>query len=160
MESEVARQFVEGFEVAFREADPEVAGKAREAGNVRALRAQFEAVGRGDFAAVRDSVTEDFEFVIVGPPTVPFVGSGKGRDRLAEVLARNFGMVENQVPKLHSVVAQGDTVVVMGRERGNWRATGEAYDLHWIHVFTFRDGKVRRLEEYIAGAGPERPPAG
>jgi ketosteroid isomerase-like protein len=44
-------------------------------------------------------------------------------------------------------VAQGDTVVVLGHEKGRFRPTGRDYELHWVQFFTFRDGKLARFRE-------------
>jgi ketosteroid isomerase-like protein len=60
--------------------------------------------------------------------------------------------VEEQQPEILAVVAQGAVVVVTARERGRYRATGRSYDLHWVQLFTFRQGKVVRVREVFDSA--------
>ena len=45
-------------------------------------------------------------------------------------------------------VAEGDRVVVMTRYRGQGRASRASVDTTGAHVWTFRDGKVVRLEVF------------
>jgi ketosteroid isomerase-like protein len=46
-------------------------------------------------------------------------------------------------------VDAGDHVVAIGRTRGTVNATGKAFDVPVAHVWTVRDGLVRRVEYYI-----------
>ena len=48
------------------------------------------------------------------------------------------------------VVAQGDSVVMFGRERGRWKSTGEPYGLQHRYRFTFRDGLVHKVSQISA----------
>lgn len=45
-------------------------------------------------------------------------------------------------------IASGDRVVAMGRYTGTNRATGEALDAQFAHVFTVSGGKVTRFQQY------------
>jgi hypothetical protein len=44
--------------------------------------------------------------------------------------------------------AQGDRVVVEGRNRGSVRSTGCTYEHDWVMVFTVRGGKIVRHRHY------------
>ena len=44
--------------------------------------------------------------------------------------------------------ADGDTVIVFGRERMRVKATGRSYEEAWAHEFIIRDGKIARFIEY------------
>jgi hypothetical protein len=152
MNLEVVKRFLEQLQPAFREGDANAAAKTVEIDNIRQLEEQYRAIVRGDYAGVVAMMAEDIDLEIIGPPSVPLAGRWQGRERVAEALARNFGMVEDQQPVLQSVTAQGDTVVVIARERGRWKPTGRTYDVHWIQVFTFRDGKLARVREFVDSA--------
>jgi ketosteroid isomerase-like protein len=65
-----------------------------------------------------------------------------------DAIERNFGMLDAQAPEVYSAVAH---------ERGRIRATGTLYSLHWVHIVTFRDGKVVRLRENVDGYAIEGP---
>ena len=71
---------------------------------------------------------------------------------MIETTRNNFAQVEEQRPETQSVVAQGDTVVVVGREQGRFRPTGRSYDLHWMHQYTFKNGKIVRIRELFDSA--------
>jgi ketosteroid isomerase-like protein len=45
-------------------------------------------------------------------------------------------------------IASGDRVVALGRYSGTNRATGEALDAQFAHVFTVTGGKVTRFQQY------------
>jgi ketosteroid isomerase-like protein len=42
----------------------------------------------------------------------------------------------------------GDTVVVEGRYKGTWKATGAAVDAQFAHVWQLREGKIVRFQQY------------
>jgi uncharacterized protein len=151
MTSKPLERFIDGIDQAFREGDAQVDGKLAEAQNVSLLREQYLALARGDFDAAVDLFHDDVDFEITGPPAVPFLGRWRGRPEVGEAMRRNFAMVEGQEPEVHAIIAQGDTVVVVAHERGRIRATGSPYSLHWVHVCTFRDGKVVRFREIVDG---------
>src|SRR5262245_4130419 len=138
--AEAIARFVDGLRQAFEAGDPAAAAKCAEAACVRLVQEQYRAIARGDFAAYPDTLAEDIEFENVGPAAVPFVGRWRGREEVAEAIARNFGYVEDQRPEVLSVVAQGDCVVVVAREQGRYRPTGRDYDAHWVQHFTWHDG--------------------
>jgi ketosteroid isomerase-like protein len=145
--------FVEQLLPAFRAGDPGVAAKRAEAENVRLLRDIYNAVTRQDFQAALGYLTDDIELEIIGPPELPFAGHWRGRAEVATALAKNFAHLEDQRAEVHHLVAQGDTVVVFAQERGRFVATGLPYDLHWVHLFQFRDGKVARFREICDHTG-------
>jgi len=66
-------------------------------------------------------------------------------DAVLEGASRNYGRLEDQRPELLHVLAQGDQVAVIARERGRVKATGKEYEMAWMHLYTFRDGQVTRI---------------
>ena len=143
---------IEGIAEAFREGDPLVEHKPSESANVSIIQHQFRCIALGDFDGFAETLADDIDFEIVGPVDHPFTGRWRGREALREGVARNFSVVEQQRHRIESVVAQGDTVVLVLREQGRFRTTGRHYDVCFVQVFTFRDGKAVRIREYI---GPE-----
>jgi ketosteroid isomerase-like protein len=45
-------------------------------------------------------------------------------------------------------VASGDEVVAIGRYTGTHRATGEALDAQFVHVFTVTGGRIAHFQQY------------
>jgi ketosteroid isomerase-like protein len=144
--------FLDRFPHAFQEGDPLAAQKQTEADNVRRLQEMYRGIARGDFEAFSDALAEDAELEIVGGPGMPFNGRWQGRDEIARAVRENFSQIEESRPVIHSIVAQGDTVVLCCQEQGRYRATKQEYDVHWVLVVTYRDGKIVRAREVCAVA--------
>jgi uncharacterized protein len=144
--------FIDDLRRAFEEGDPGASAKHVERTNVDVLREQYRAIARGDFAAAVGLFADDVELEILGPQGHPFVGRWNGRDQVAEAMRRNFSMVADQRPEIRTLAAQGDTLVLLFRERGCFVPTGREYDVHCVQWFTIRDGKVRRVCELIDSA--------
>lgn len=147
MQPAIVSHFIDSLRDAFREGDPQSDTKQAEFGNVCLIQRQYEAIARGDFAAAVAFFSDDIEMEIVGPPELPFLRHASGRAAVSEAMRHNFAQLTDQQPEIDSVTAQGDTVVVFGRERGRYASTGHDYALHWVQRFHFRDGKVVRFRE-------------
>jgi ketosteroid isomerase-like protein len=152
MQATPLNAFLEQLDQAFLDGDPQAPAKQAEAENVRTLRQQYEAIAAGDFAAAINLLAEDVELEIVGPPDFPFAGRWRGREDVRAALTRNFALVAQQQPRIDSLTAQGDTVVVVARESGRYVPTGQTYDVHWVQVMRFRDGRIARVQEIADSA--------
>src|SRR5262245_10818804 len=153
MEPTAVARFIDRMVPAFEADDDNAASRTKEANHVRLLQEQFRAISRGDFAAFAALLDEDVEMEIVGPAGAPCVGRCRGRDAVAEAVKQNFAELEDQQPEVLSLVAQGDSVVVVGRERGRFKATGRPYEIHWTQVYTFRNGRVAKFLETFDSQG-------
>lgn len=152
MEPATIEKFVDDLHAAFRAGDPKAADKAAESSCVTVLQGMYLAAAKGDFAAFLDALAEDVEMETFGPPAIPFVGRWKGREAVAEAVARNFSWLDDQQPEVLTVVAQGDTVVVHGHERGRFKPTGRHYAMHWVQVFTVREGRLVQFRQVFDSA--------
>ncbi|WP_169978380.1 nuclear transport factor 2 family protein [Tautonia rosea] len=116
-------------------------------GRVQAL---YACIIRGDFAALGELMTEDVCLDIDAPSMPAFHGTTHGRAEVLAVIERNFAQVGEQVPKVHEVVVQGETVVVLCRESGQVMPDGQPYVLSWLQFFTFREGRLSLIRERIS----------
>ena len=116
--------------------------------NVRTIQELFAAFGRGDVAAVMDSLAEDVEWWTAGPAAIPFAGSRRGPEQVGEFFAALAGSMEHEAFEPREFVAQGDTVIVVGHERVRVRATGRVVENPWVMVFTLRYGRVARYRAF------------
>ena len=113
--------------------------------NVEVVQETYEAVGRGDIPALLDLLTDDVEWTFQGPSLIPFAGTRRGREGVAEffsLVGENL-VFEQFEPR--EFVAQGDTVVVLGFERSLIKATGRTFEQEWAHAYKLRDGKVAKF---------------
>jgi uncharacterized protein len=141
-------RFVACVQPAFEADDETVEAKTVEKENVARLRGMYEALTKGDANAFPTLLAEDIELTITGPPTLAMVGSWKGRDQVLQAAAVNFARLEDQKPELLSVTAQGDQVAVVAREQGRLTPSGKSYDVHWLQLFTIREGRITRILEF------------
>jgi ketosteroid isomerase-like protein len=162
MSQPIDPQFIDRLQAAFREGDKNAAGKALEAENVRVIEGVFRAIARKDFDALGGLLADDATFEMVGSGG-PMSARAEGRERVVEAARGNFAQIEDQRPEILSVVAQGDTVVVVGKERGRFRSTGREYEVHWMHQYRLEGGKIVRITELLDSAAlldALKPPGG
>jgi ketosteroid isomerase-like protein len=143
--------FIDSMTDHFRADDPVVDAKAYESARFRALQDHYRALLNGDIDRFVSYLSEDVEFEIVGPAFVPFLGKWHGKNDVVRAILNGFSMVEQQDPRVLSIVAQGNQIVIVARETGRFRNTGIAYDVHWVQWFSFRDGKIANVRELICG---------
>jgi ketosteroid isomerase-like protein len=114
---------------------------------------QIDAIGRGDYAAAIAGALDDVELAIFAPLEFPWIRRARGKEAFQDALQVNFDSVSDQTPEIVSVMSQGDTVVVIGRERGVIRKTGRSYDVQFAHRFTFLDGYLAAVQVIVAYTG-------
>jgi hypothetical protein len=148
----IDQQFINTVRAAFHEGDGNVANKLEEAENVRRVEEVFRLIARQDFKALDGILADEVTLEIIGSPDTPMAGITQGCQRVIETLENNFAQVEGQQPEILSVVAQGNTVVVIGRDRGRFRPTGRPYDLHWMHQYIFEGDKIIHMRELFDSA--------
>jgi ketosteroid isomerase-like protein len=147
-------RLIEDIGHAFASGDPEAAAREVESGNVRLIQEIFAAIGRGDYEAALAHVTDDMVLTITGPTGHPFNGRWAGKAEVRAAIDRNFAMVEDQWVEIRSVVAQGETVVLIARERGRYRPSGQEYEAELAQVYGFRGGKLQTIREVFSAANP------
>ena len=117
------------------------------------VRAMYDALFKGDMAAVMAAMHEDAELEVLAPPSNMFAGRHSGRDELA----RFFGAVsehvlrepEDPVPAVHEYIVQGEKIVAIGVDRVTNRARDGSYESWWVHVLELRDGKIARVRQFF-----------
>jgi uncharacterized protein len=112
------------------------------------VRAHYEAIRRHDRVALMATLTEDVDWQVVGPATMPFGGNYRGRGEAQRFFSTVAGACEVLEFAVDRMVADGDTVIVFGHEHFRVRATGRNWNTDWIQVHTVRDGAICRFREY------------
>jgi ketosteroid isomerase-like protein len=110
--------------------------------NGAVVRDTYEAVGRGDVAALLDLVADDVEWTFQGPAVIPFAGTRRGRDGVRHFFSLVAEHLRFEQFEPRELVSHGDTVVVLGFERSLVKATGRTFEQHWAHVYRLRNGRV------------------
>ena len=116
------------------------------------VEALLAAIARNDYAAALASVHDDIELDIFAPPEFSWMRRARGIREFQQAIEHNFGAVTDQRPEITTIVAQGDVVVLIGREQGRVRDTGHEYDMEFVERFTFRDSRLAAVRIIAARA--------
>ncbi len=120
-----------------------------EAENTKVVQEAYAAFGRGDVQTILDRLDDNVVWTAVygSGPHVPYGGERRGKAVIGQFFKQvaenvNFSRFEPQ-----EFIASGDKVVTLG----HYTATtpiGKSFDLDFAMVFTLRDGKVVRFQEF------------
>lgn len=125
------------------------AATAAPTSNLAVVQRLYAAFETGDVEAIAALATDDLEWSIPGPPTVPFAGMFRGKEgirRFFTIAVETLNVVEQ---RLDGFITDGDRVAALGYEDMQVKATGRHYRTTWVHLYTFRDGKIAKFEEFV-----------
>ncbi len=112
--------------------------------NVEAVRAIYEEWGRGNFRAGVELY--DADMVLVQRPEFPEAGSYRGTAAIADYMRTFLEAWERVTIEADELIDAGDRVVVAVLQRGVGKESGAEVDFRYFHIWSFRGGKVVRLE--------------
>lgn len=141
-------RLIDGIHRAFARGDDRYLEKSTEAANVALLRQAYIHLLEDrpeDFAAC---LANDVTFEIRGLPV--WNCQVNGRAETLAAITRNFSTIAEQSPEMLDLVAQGEMVCLMIEERGRLHNAAEPYHLLASQWFTFRDGKIASIREFIS----------
>jgi uncharacterized protein len=123
--------------------------------NTQVVQDAYAAFGRGDIATLLSSLTDDIQWqpVIGTGSHVPFAGERRGKSEVAEFFRQVAANEDFQQFEPREFVAQGEKVVAIGHYRAVTKPTGKSFESDFVMVFTLRDGKIARFQEFTDSAG-------
>lgn len=120
--------------------------------NIRVVEGLFAAIGKGQIPAALELLSPDVDSqspaTRIEIPGIPWAKPRRGRAEVAAFFQELAAAVEPAAMEALVITAQGDRVVVEGRNRGTLRSTGRSYEHDWVMVFTVRDGQIVRHRHY------------
>ena len=101
-----------------------------------------------DYAKVIEMFSEDAEWWCFAPSTIPFAGRYKKREQINQFLSKftQTVMLYKLVPI--EFIDEGDSVVILGKQKIKIRATGETILSGSVHVCTLLNGEITSLKDY------------
>ena len=117
--------------------------------NLDLIRGLYEAFARGDIPGVLERMAPDIEWNEA--ENFPYADGNpyRGPDAiLGGVFARLGGEWDGFAAVPEEYLDAGDTIVVLGRYRGTFKATGETLDAQLAHVWRIRGGKAAAFQQY------------
>jgi ketosteroid isomerase-like protein len=115
----------------------------------------YEQFKNGDIQGLLDNFADDIEWIGAESDYIPFAGNCYGKNQVAEYFMKMDQAQEVQQFEPQEVIAEGDKVVVTGQSKWKVKSTGKTYENPWVHVFTIKDGKTARFQQYNHTAAAE-----
>jgi uncharacterized protein len=114
--------------------------------HLEAVRGVYEGWKEGDFSAVGDLLDPLVLFVM--GEGLPDTGAYLGTEALAEYMRGFLEPWTRITIEAEELEAAGDSVVAGVVQRGTGSGSGAPTELRYFHVWTFRGGRVIRLETF------------
>ena len=106
------------------------------------------AFGKGDMEALKQTLSENTVWVYHGTEGIPYNGTYEGKEGVLKFITNimtNVDILDFQVSKL---LADQNTVVVLGSEKQKIKSNGEVLEQKWVQVYTVENDLITRLEEF------------
>jgi uncharacterized protein len=115
--------------------------------NIEIARRGYEAYNREGPYAILDYLDPEIEW---GTPEQGPEGTYHGHDGVKRFLDEFFEVFDEAEIDPEEFIDAGERLLVPFRFRATTRAGAMEIEEHWVHVWTFRDGRDRavRLEQY------------
>ena len=116
--------------------------------HLNSVKAVYDAFAKGDIPSVLGTFSPDIAWTEA--EGFPYGGTYHGpRAVLDGVFMRlgtewvGFAAVPDEF------IDAGDTVVVLGKYSGKYKATGKSFQANFAHVWKMREGKATRFTQYV-----------
>jgi len=116
--------------------------------NVKIAQQAYYNFKKGNIPALLESLADNVEWELPEVEGVPIAGMHHGRKGVADFFTKlaDTQDVVNFEPT--EFLAQGDKVVALGHYTWKVKAGGGQFTSNWAHVFTVRNGRIERFQEY------------
>jgi uncharacterized protein len=116
--------------------------------NTKLVQQAYQLFKAGNIPALLDMLTDTVEWVFPDIKGVAVTGTRRGRKEVADFYTKLVETQELLSFDPREFVAQGDKVVALGHYSFRVKATGKQFESDWAEVFTIKNGKVARFQEY------------
>jgi ketosteroid isomerase-like protein len=106
------------------------------------------AFGKGDMEALKKTLSDDTTWVYHGTDGIPYNGTYQGKEGAVKFIMNimtNVDVLDFQVTK---IVADQNTVIVLGSEKQKIKSNGEVLEQKWVQVYTVENDLITRLDEF------------
>jgi ketosteroid isomerase-like protein len=115
--------------------------------NTDAVSATYDAFSRGDVPAVLASLDPNIDWT--DADGFPYGGNYRGHDAVLQGIFMRLGAEWDSYSAVpEEFVAEGDKVIALGTYSGKYKATGKSFSAPFAHVWTLRDGKAVKFQQY------------
>jgi uncharacterized protein len=117
--------------------------------NVEIVKQVYAAFSKGDVAAILAVLSNDVEWEEPDNPFNPAAGTRHGHSGFLEWLRIGKESEEIAVLELRQFLTDHSTVAVVGFMKCVAKSTGKSYESDFVHLVTFREGKIARFQEFF-----------
>lgn len=118
--------------------------------NVQIAREAYRLFSIGDIEGILNLHADDVEFVYPGlSEVVPLAGTFRGKDQVRKFFGLVMENLEFDVFEPRDFIPYQDKVIILGYDKERVRKTGKAMEVEWVHITSFRDGKVVRWQAFF-----------
>ena len=115
--------------------------------NTDTVRTTYDALARGDVPAVLGFLDPNIDWTEADG--FPCAGTYHGPDAVLQNVIMKLGTEWDGFSAVpDDFVAEGDKVIALGQYSGKYKATGKSFRTHFAHVWTLRDGKAVKFQQY------------
>lgn len=116
--------------------------------NLNSVQGVYDAFAKGDIPAVLGFLSSDVDWTEA--EGFPYGGTYTGPDAVLEGVFMRLGAEwESFAAVPDEFIDGGDTVVVLGKYRGTYKATGKSFQANFAHVWKVREGKAVKFVQYV-----------
>ena len=114
-----------------------------EKSNIKTVESVYEAFGRGDVAAILETVTDDVDWSTeAAGKGAPWYGGRNGKEALAQWFGEIGSTIDVEEFTPRAFGSNDTDVFTVVHFRARVRSTGKAVDMDLHHWFRFVDGKI------------------
>jgi ketosteroid isomerase-like protein len=115
------------------------------------LKGLYEAFGRGDIGAVLGAMDPSMIWrPAEGSPYVSEEGAWVGPNAILENVFMRLGTEWEGFRVTPATFSDaGERVIVEGRYTGTYKATGNAIDAQFCHIWDVKNGKITAFQQYV-----------
>jgi ketosteroid isomerase-like protein len=116
--------------------------------NLKAIKAVYEAFASGDIFTVLGALSADIAWTEA--EGYPYGGTYHGPKAVLEGVFMRLGSEwEGYAAVPDEFIDAGDTIVVLGKYSGKYKATGKSFQANFAHVWKMQDGKAVQFTQYV-----------
>lgn len=115
--------------------------------NLDGVQGVYDAFAKGDIPAVLGFLASDIEWTEA--EGFPYGGTYNGPNAVLEGVFMRLGTEWDGFAAVpDEFIDAGDTVVVLGKYSGKYKATGKSFQANFAHVWKLREGKAIKFLQY------------
>jgi uncharacterized protein len=116
--------------------------------NLNAVRGVYDAFAKGDIPTVLGRLDPDIAWTEA--EGFPYGGTYVGPQAVLEGVFMRLGTEWDGFAAVpDEFIDGGDTVVVLGKYSGTYKATGKSFQANFAHVWKVQDGKAVTFVQYV-----------